>query len=246
MQTEAECVEVEPELRGEAFDREKPVDHRQAEALQGECKELIEKLGSKLRALREVSNFDYGRGQCIGVVVSAPRKTDPATGKKTLKSRCAPKAGSTIRVPVTNVGINREEVEVEMVVPPEGMTNECSTPNQKKAGAILKPQFYPHHDKYMARVLRDLAKVLTGEEMSAMKAPHFQVTHNGAVIGRDPLDLEALAQGEHFPRNPRRLGNYHSGVGEILAMCERIADPSFSASATLSSARRRGRRTRTR
>ena len=81
----------------------------------------------------------------------------------------------------------------------------------------------------MARVLRDLALVFSGEELSTLKAPHFQVNNMNAVIARDPLDLEALAEGKHFPRNPDRLGNYHSGVGEILAMCERIADPGLSA-----------------
>ena len=120
MQTEADCVEVEPELRGEAFDREKPVDRDRAEKLTTEIKELIATLDEKCRELREVSNFDYGRGQCIGVVVSAPRKRDPVTGDKTLISRSKPKPGSRIRIPVSNVGYNQEEVEVEIVVPAEG------------------------------------------------------------------------------------------------------------------------------
>ena len=72
MQTEVDCVEVEPELRGEAFDREKPVDRDRAEKLTTEIKELIATLDEKCRELRRSATSTTGAGSASAW--SSPRR----------------------------------------------------------------------------------------------------------------------------------------------------------------------------
>ena len=82
MPAAGEFVDVEPELRGEAFDRDGDVDHKRAGQLMSEIQDLLAQLKMKLVVLREVSSFDRGRGQSFAVVVKVPRKTDPVTKQK--------------------------------------------------------------------------------------------------------------------------------------------------------------------